>query len=104
MRNAALDGFTSGRGNPRGRINYTGTNADPLVRFLLGMPANTVSYVNQFRPPMDVYNWETGFFVQDDYKLTSKVTVNLGLRYEIITPFTEHNDLLVNFDPTAVRR
>jgi hypothetical protein len=102
VRNAAIDGFTSGRGNPRGRINYTGTNADPLVRFLLGMPANTVQYVNQFRPPMDVYNWETGFFAQDDFKVTPRLTVNLGLRYEIITPFTENNDLLVNFDPTYV--
>jgi hypothetical protein len=102
VRNAALDGFTSGRGNPRGRINYTGTNADPLVRFLMGLPANTVSYVNQFRPPMDVYNWETGFFIQDDFKVTPHLTLNLGLRYEIITPFTENNDLLVNFDANYV--
>jgi hypothetical protein len=102
VRNAAVDGFTSGRGNPRGRINYTGTNADPLTRFLMGMPANTVQYINQFRPPMDVHNWETGFFVQDDWKLAPSVTLNLGLRYEIITPFTENNDLLVNFDPTYV--
>jgi hypothetical protein len=102
VRNAALDGFTSGRGNPRGLITYTGTNADPITRFLLGLPANTVSYVNRFRPPMDVYNWEMGFFVQDDYKITQRVTLNLGLRYELITPFTENNDLLVNFDPTYV--
>ena len=51
---------------------------------------------------MDVYNWETGFFVQDDFKVTPRLTVNLGLRYEIITPFTENNDLLVNFDPNFV--
>jgi hypothetical protein len=103
VRNAAVDGFTSGRGNPRGRINYTGTNADPLVRFLLGLPANTVQYVNQFRPPMDVYNWETGFFVQDDWKVTPRLTVNLGMRYEVITPFNENNDLLVNFNPNFVQ-
>jgi hypothetical protein len=102
VRNAAVDGFTSGRGNPRGRINYTGTNADPLARFLLGLPANTVQYVTTFRPPMDVYNWEMGFFAQDDFKVTPRLTVNLGLRYEIITPFRENNDLLVNFDPNFV--
>lgn len=100
VRNAALDGFTSGRGNPRGRINYTGSGADPLARFLMGLPANTVSYVNQFRPPMDVHNWELGFFVLDDWKIHPKLTLNLGLRYEVISPFTEGNDLLVNFDPT----
>jgi hypothetical protein len=102
VRNAAVDGFTSGRGNPRGRINYTGTNADPMTRFLLGLPANTVQFVNSFRPPMDVYNWETGFFVQDDFKVSTRLTLNVGVRYEVITPFTENNDLLVNFDPTYV--
>ncbi len=99
VRNAAVDGFTSGRGNPRGVMNYTGAGTAPLSRFLLGMPANTVSYVNQFRPPMDVHNWEQGYFVQDDFKVHPRLTLNLGLRYEIVSPFTENNDLLVNFDP-----
>ena len=32
---------------------------------------------------MDVYNWEQGFFVQDDWKLTSRLTLNLGLALRI---------------------
>src|SRR5205823_1840494 len=31
--------------------------------------------------------------------VTPKLTLNLGLRYELITPFIENNDLIVNFDP-----
>lgn len=102
VRNAALDGFTSGRSDPRGVITYTGTGPDAWARFLLGMPANSVNFVNQFRPPMDVYNWEMGFFAQDDFKVNSRLTLNFGLRYEIITNFVENNNLLVNLDPDYV--
>ncbi|MBI3473204.1 MAG: TonB-dependent receptor, partial [Candidatus Solibacter usitatus] len=101
VRNAAVDGFTSGRGNPRGLINYTGAGPDAFARFLMGLPANSVTFVNRFRPPMDVHNWEMGFLVQDEYKIHPRVTLNLGLRYELITPFIEANDLLINFDPNG---
>jgi hypothetical protein len=102
VRNAALDGFAVNRGNPRGVMAYTGGGTDPFANFLLGQGATTVSYINAPRPPMDVYNWETGFFVQDDWKVTPRLTLNLGLRYELITPFIENNDLLANFDPDFV--
>src|SRR5436305_6552350 len=48
---------------------------------------------------MDVHNWEQGFFAQDGWKVNSRFTVNLGLRYDLITPYIEKNDILVNFDP-----
>lgn len=101
VRNQALDGFTSGRGSPRGQITYSGSGTSPLARFLMGMPADTVRYVNLFRPPMNVKNWETGFFIQDDFRILPKLTLNLGLRYEVVSPFTEANNLLVNFNPTG---
>jgi Carboxypeptidase regulatory-like domain/TonB dependent receptor len=100
VRNQAVDGFAFNRGNPRGRINYSGTAPDAFAKFLLGLPPNTVQYVQLYRPPMDVHNWEHGYFFQDDFRVSSRLTLNLGMRYELITPFVEKNDLLANFDPT----
>jgi len=35
---------------------------------------------------------ETAFYFQDDWKINSKLTINLGLRYEWSTPYTERHD------------
>ncbi len=111
VRNQAVDGFALNRGNPRGSMTYTNpatcandpcSNADTFTEFLLGLPPTSASYVLKARPPMNVYNWEEGYFGQDDWKVTSKLTVNLGLRYDLATPFIEKSDLLINFDPTGV--
>jgi hypothetical protein len=118
VRNQAVDGFALNRGNPRGSMTYSqpstcaataadpaascfDTNADPFTEFLLGLPPTSASYVLQARPPMNVYNWEEGYFAQDDWKLSSKLTLNLGLRYDLATPFIEKDDLLINFDPNG---
>jgi hypothetical protein len=110
VRNQAVDGFALNRGNPRGSITYTNpdtcandpcSNADTFTEFLLGLPPTSASYVLQARPPMNVYNWEEGYFAQDDWKVSSRLTLNLGLRYDLATPFIEKSDLLINFDPTG---
>src|SRR5215469_1675979 len=44
-------------------------------------------------------NQSYGLFVQDDWRATRRLTLNLGLRYELNTVFTERNDLIGNFDP-----
>lgn len=98
--NSAIDGFANNRGNPRGLLTYsTGSATDRFARFLMGLPATTAAFNNQLRPPMDVSNWEHGYFVQDDFKIHPRLTLFLGLRYELVTPFIERNNLLVNFDP-----
>jgi hypothetical protein len=41
------------------------------------------------------------FYFQDDIRVNSKLTVNAGLRYELVTPQWESNNLLANYDPTT---
>lgn len=40
-------------------------------------------------------------YVQDDFKVNNKLTLNLGVRYEFATPFTEAQNRLSNFDPAT---
>ncbi|MDR3763208.1 MAG: TonB-dependent receptor [Acidobacteriota bacterium] len=44
-------------------------------------------------------SWENSFFGQDDYRVSRKLTLNLGLRYDILTWPTEVNGRQSNFDP-----
>ena len=40
-------------------------------------------------------------YAQDDFKVNSKLTLNLGVRYEFATPYTEAKNRLSNFDPAT---
>src|SRR5262249_56650739 len=72
-----------------------------FARFLTGLPPTRVDYVRDVRPALDVSNWEDGFFFQDDFRVSPKLTLNLGLRYELLTPYVDKNNLMVNFDPNG---
>jgi hypothetical protein len=52
----------------------------------------------QLYPP-HLRSWEPAFYVQDDWHAARKLTVNLGLRYGIYTPYTEPTDHISTWDP-----
>ncbi|MGO4518046.1 TonB-dependent receptor [Terriglobus sp. 2YAB30_2] len=46
----------------------------------------------------DYRTYEPNFFVQDSWKLTPKLTLLYGVRYDVFTPFTEAHGSISNFD------
>ena len=74
--------------------NGAGSGGNSVASFLLGYPQQVSRVVSLFYPH---YNTKEPFvFVQDDWRATSNLTLNLGLRYDVFTPYTEQDDHLVN--------
>jgi hypothetical protein len=70
----------------------------PLASFLLGYPdASNIATVIQ--PDTHGYSGHYGFFVQDDWKASSRLTLNYGLRYEYHPMFMDHLSNTTNFLP-----
>jgi len=93
-------------GNARGSIKFlggtysnAGFSSTKLEDFFAGAP--TVASVEVGNPTLHLHNWAYSLFVQDDWRLTRDVTVNLGLRYEYSTVLQEDHNLLGNFDPNV---
>ena len=99
VRNEALDGFAALRNTPQSSMEYNGSGLTGYTNFLLGNAPHKYTYVDLPRPAMDVSNWETGYYAQDDIRVNSRLTVNLGMRYDRYTPYVDKNDIMANFDP-----
>jgi hypothetical protein len=89
--------------NSRGTINFgttaAFTGATALEDFLAGVASSaSVGLGDQTRHLLIPFY---AGFVQDDWRLTPRLTVNLGLRYEYEPSVTEQNNLLGNFDPNT---
>ncbi|MSV27459.1 MAG: TonB-dependent receptor [Bryobacterales bacterium] len=98
--------FNLGQGSsPRGSFSYSGVfsqnpagrtgTGNPFADFLMGYP-DGASIGTNVRAGIRVRNYSS--FIQDDWKATSRLTLNIGLRYEYTTPVTEVADRMANFN------
>jgi hypothetical protein len=64
--------------------------------FLLGLPAKT--YVARSGPDIDARASELGFYAQDTWNAGRRLTVNYGVRWQVLPPFIEKNGNITVFD------
>jgi hypothetical protein len=64
-------------------------------------PAFSAGYRGNLLVKPGYRSWEPSLFVQDDWRFTPTLTLNLGVRYEIFTPFTEAHNQYANFNPAT---
>ena len=87
--------FTNGP-NPRASVPAAQGPYDSFAAFLLGTPTSGSITYNDSWARQHYYH---GFFLQDDWRVTSKLTLNLGVRLDIETGFTERYNRQAWFDP-----
>ena len=93
-------------------LNFDGSSTDPLrgtiafptlENFLSGTPdssatANTIAVGTTLQD----LSWQSYYvFAQDDWRITRKITLNLGLRWDYEAPMRDANNNAGGFDPTA---
>ena len=78
--------------------NNSSTTGSSFASYLLGLPDSANRSNSQ---ELRLRNWDLSPYIQDDIKLTPKLTINLGIRWDIQVPFTENNNLIVFFNPYA---
>jgi hypothetical protein len=73
-------------------------SGNSFASFLLGQ-VDSANYTGLFVVPAERYRY-FATFVQDDWRVSTKLTLNLGLRYEIYFPRIDAHDAFASFDPT----
>lgn len=84
-------------GDVFGTYQFTGLfTGSGFGDFLLGLPSNT----SRALPlgPVGLRRHQWGVYVDEDIRVTSKLNISLGLRYQRNTPARELNNLIYNFD------
>ena len=93
-------------GAPSGSLSFTGTYTNNpasssgtgagYADLMLGLPVSSTKSLLGSGVPYNVYT-EYGGFVQDQWRVSAKLTVNVGLRWDLFTPVSERYNRLSDF-------
>jgi hypothetical protein len=87
--------FTTNPALPNNLADGSLTGGNDIASFLLGVP-DGASIVNLHG--VDYHRNTFAFYGQDDVRVTDRLTLNLGLRYELFRPVTEGKNQEATFD------
>jgi len=88
----------------RGQIFFLGFSGNPFVDFLGGFFDLTgLTIMGSGVNNRDFKSYDLGSFVADDWKVSDRLTLSLGLRYEYFSPFVEAQGRYVAFDPARLQ-
>lgn len=81
--------------NPRGSFTFTGFNTgNDFADFLEGLPQLSTAQFGANNYHFRGNSWD--LFAQDEYRVRGNLTLNLGLRYEYVSPYSEINNQIAN--------
>jgi len=92
--------FGSGYTQQNASAGTSTTQGNGFATFLIGLPSNNGNDL-QFTYSAATASTYSGVYFQDDFKVTRKLTLNLGVRYDVDTPRTERYNRLSYFDLNA---
>ncbi len=92
--------------NGKGSLRFAknkGSALTGLENFLEGIPrtSGSLSAILVGDPLRHYHNSQYAGFLQDDWRVKPRLTVNLGLRYELTTVLADRDNKLGNFDPNS---
>jgi len=97
FRRTQLNGYQSNFASGTFSFTVQGYTNNAMANFLLGKPDIFTQAGGDFT--RDLRGWELGSYAQDEYRISSTLTLNYGVRYEITTPFRDIHNRMMEFAP-----